>query len=130
MGVPVFPDVEAVTLTFLRNQLPADTEFGTVVEGDYDGSHPLVVARRIGGFMNWPHLDNATVDLEVWSASREASHDLAQAVTAVLMGTRITGGPFARVTVIAGLVYMVDDLTGLHRWVMTFQISTRPERTR
>ena len=128
MSVPVFPDVEALTLTFLRAQLPAGADFGTFVEGDYDGTHPLVVARRIGGFMRWPALDLATVDVEVWSVSREQAHDVAQLVTAALMGTRVTGGPFARVTVVAGLVYLVDDLTALHRWVMTFQISTRPER--
>jgi hypothetical protein len=130
LSVPVFPDVEALTLRFLREHLPANTEYGTFVEGDYDGSHPLVIARRIGGYMRWPHLDFATMDVEVWSASREESHDLSQIVTGALMGTRVTGGPFVRVNVIAGLVYMVDDLTELHRWVMTFQISTRPERAR
>ncbi|MFG2183075.1 hypothetical protein ACGFLS_30750 [Streptomyces abikoensis] len=123
---PVFPDAEALTLGFLREQLPAGTQYGTYVPGSYDGARPLVIVRRIGGHMRWPALDIATVDVETWAASRETAHDVAQEVTAALMATRTTGGPFARVNVIAGLTFMADDLTELSRWVMTFQISIRP----
>ncbi|UJB43601.1 hypothetical protein [Streptomyces sp. A1-5] len=124
--VPVFPDAEALTLGFLRQHLSHDVQFGTYVPGSYDGARPLVIVRRIGGHMRWPALDIATLDVESWAASRETAHDLAQEVTAALMATRTTGGPFARVNVIAGLTFMVDDLTELSRWITTFQISTRP----
>ncbi|MEU7177031.1 MULTISPECIES: hypothetical protein [Streptomyces] len=124
---PVFPDVEALTLNYLRGVLPPGVQYGTHVPGDYTGMQPFVMVRRIGGFMKWPALDMATLDVEVWAATRDVGHDLAQLVTTHLMNTRITGDPFARVTVISGLVFMVDDLTELSRWVMTFQISVRPK---
>jgi hypothetical protein len=128
MMPPVFPDVEAMIIRFLRERLPAGIEYGTFVPHDYDGSSPFVMVHRIGGFMKWPALDNATVEIEVWSESREHGHDVAQLVVSELMGTRLTGQPFARVVVIAGLVYMVEDLSELSQWVGTYQISVRPER--
>jgi hypothetical protein len=125
--VPVFPDVEALTLNHLRGILPEGIRYGTEVPGDYDGAQPFVMVRRIGGFIKWPALDMATLDVEVWASTRDVGHDLAQLVTSHLMHTRGTGGvPFARVSTISGLVFMVDDLTELSRWVMTFQISVRP----
>jgi hypothetical protein len=125
---PVFPDVESMVIRHLRSLLPDDVEYGTFVPHDYDGSRPFVMVHRIGGFMNWPALDNATVEIEVWSNSRERGHDVAQLVASELMATRLTGKPFARVVVIAGLTYMVEDLTELSEWVCTYQISVRPER--
>ncbi|MFK0294496.1 hypothetical protein ACIQU6_29065 [Streptomyces sp. NPDC090442] len=123
---PVFPDAEALTLEYLRQHLSKATEFGTYVPGSYDGTRALVIVRRIGGHMRWPALDIATLDVETWAASRETAHDVAQDVTAALMATRITGTLFARVNVLAGLTFMVDDLTELSRWITTFQISIRP----
>ncbi|MGY1440159.1 hypothetical protein ACW4TY_34575 (plasmid) [Streptomyces reniochalinae] len=90
---PVFPDVEAMVIDFLRDRLPNGVEFGTFVPHEYDGANPFVVVHRIGGFMNWPALDNATVEIEVWSDSREHGHDVAQLVVSELMGRGLPANP-------------------------------------
>ncbi|WP_433224470.1 hypothetical protein [Microtetraspora malaysiensis] len=120
-----FPDVEEAVTGFLRERMPG-VGFGTTTRGDYDAPTPFVLVHRIGGYMSWPALDYATVDVECWGPSREAAHDTAQRVNALMMGTRLRASPFARVSVTSGLMFLPDDVTGISRWLMTFQVAVRP----
>lgn len=78
------PDLEAMTTTFLRTQLPSNVNVDIEYPLAYNGSQQAVMVQRIGGAMEHSarqtSLDKASLDLHCIGPNRASARDLADAV--------------------------------------------------
>lgn len=118
----VFPDAEALTVTYLRGRLA-----GTEVHVRIPKTRPptFVQVRRSGGTAYGP-VDRPRLDIFVWAPSDEEAKDLAQLCRAHLGDIRgeRSGQQVTAVTDFAGLA-PAPDQSGQPRWFFSIEITTR-----
>ena len=129
MRAAVFPDSEAVAVVWLR------AELGAPVATDLNGwtaGQSRVVVTRIGGVPSIAYrLDNPRLDVDVYAATKEAAHDLAQLARARLHELpegdhTALGAVVANVTDDVGLQYLPDPDTRAPRYVFTVALAVHP----
>jgi hypothetical protein len=118
----LFPDAEALAVTFLRGQMP-----GTEVHVRVPKIRPatFVQVRRSGGISTGP-VDKPRLDFHVWAPTDEEAKDLAQLCRAHLGDIRgeRSGHQVTAVTEFAGLA-PAPDQSGAPRWFFSIEITTR-----
>lgn len=123
--VVVYPDVELLTVNYLRMMLD-DVTVGTIKPSPMpDG--PVVVVRRTGGIPDTPVTDRARIDFSIFAATDKAAHDLAQLVRAhirALPGVHLEG-QVIRTAEFLGLAHFDDPVTDQPRYLTTQEIVVR-----
>lgn len=129
MRAALFPDSEAVAVLWMR----AGT--AVTVATDMKGwlaPRSRIVITRIGGVPSMAvRIDNPRLDVDVYAASKEAAHDLAQ-LARVRLHELPTGDHTALGAVVAhvaddvGLHYIPDPDTQTPRYVFTLRLAVRP----
>ncbi len=125
----VFPDTAALCIARIKATLPTSygaTAFGTHVPNPRPTQ--FVLARRVGGALQTPVTDAATITFECWAATDAAAHDLAQACLALIRamaGTTQSGTPVYRVGEFAGPTDLPDPLSSTPRFVFTVAVHVR-----
>lgn len=118
----VFPDAEAIVVTFLRSRLT-----GTAIHVRVPTSRPpkFIQVRRSGGTA-YQLVDRPRIDIYAWAGSDEEAKDLAQLARAHLgdiRGVR-SGHSVTAVTDFAGLS-PAPDQSGQPRWFFSVEITIR-----
>lgn len=129
MRAAVFPDSEAVAVTWLRDNVPASVS--TDLNG-WTAGQARVVVTRIGGLPSIAYrLDNPRLDVDCYAATKEAAHDLAQLARARLHElpegdhTEL-GAVVANVIDDAGVQYLPDPDTRAPRYLFTVSLAVHP----
>ena len=105
-----FPDAEALVLYHIRTSstIVGDRAYSEIPKSP---TYPLVVVRRIGGIPTIRQaLDNASLQIDVWAATKAEAQEVAQEMRVTIHeaeGTTINTGT------ISGFVSAVDDSLGL-----------------
>lgn len=131
MATPVLPDIEALAIDWLADA----AIFTGGVHGAFPTSptYPLATVVRIGGPPPEPRwLDSATLQLDVWAATKAAARDTAATALARLLdmaGTIDTGtvsGVVTGVNVYQGLRWFPDEITEQPRYSCTVAVTAHP----
>ena len=127
--VLVFPDVEAVTVAYLKAQLTALDDTARVAT--YVPSprpNRLVKVTRNGGAGDWPHTDRPLVVVQCWDTTTVAASTLASLVRGLLWALpsdTTHGADVRRVNDVGGLAFFPDPATSLPRYQVSVQFHTR-----
>lgn len=125
----LFPDVEAVLVSYLSSELTAR---GDTASAHVNIPNPrperFVVVPRIGGTRASHFVDQATIAVECWADRPALAHDLAQLVRALihaLPGKTVSGVTFYRTDEFAAPANLPDPESNQARYVLTVSVSTR-----
>jgi hypothetical protein len=128
LPVVVFPDVEALAITFLAGRLP-DAHVTSEWPEDIAERLPVVAVSRLGGgtvlrFV----LQDGTIDIDCIAATKAEAHDLAQLALAHLQTMPSAPALNAIVYTVTddALVWAPDPVTELPRYVLTCTLTFRP----
>lgn len=131
MPTPVLPDIEALAIW----HLDAAAILTGGVHGDFPTSptYPLATVVRIGGPPTEPRwLDRATLQLDVWGATKAEARDTAATAIASLLdmtglvSTGTVSGVVTAVGVMQGLRWFPDDITEQPRYSCTVTVTAHP----
>lgn len=131
MSTVVFPDLAAVLLAHLRDELNLIT--GTRVPNPRPAA-PFVLARPVGGERITPMHEVTILAFECWAATPADADDLADTVRAAiyemcpagaLSGRSIDGVAISRVADVAGPAFVPDDLSDQPRATFTLRVQAR-----
>lgn len=128
--VVTFPDVELIVARYLRDQLGTDAASYVELDPGETFNSPVVRVQRIGGVAANIVLDDAQVDVDLWSrGSFTDLKTLALRVRGLLMaakGVMYLGGAITDVYEIAGMVRRPEDDQTLGRLGFTVGVKVRP----
>lgn len=126
----IFPDIEAITLTYLRGVIATGVGgWGTELPGDLDSRLPFVMVSRVASGPQDDIFDLARIDIDVRSTNRETAHDLIQTVLGYLRVMHRyphTGAIVYGVEVESAPGWNPDPITDQPRWIATVVIRNRP----
>ncbi len=136
-GLPaaVMPDVEQVTVAYLKSVLPTGTNVGTEWPADLASkvdAGVVSVSLGGGGSRQKPVTADRTLDFDVFGATKKKARDLAALVSAQLMATQNTVQGAARIygvdeTSIIWLPYQASAETDtIPRYVLVMSMVVRP----
>ena len=130
MRAAVFPDSEAVAVVWLRHA-DLDATIATDMNGWRAGESRITVTRIGGSPSLAQRIDNPRLDVDVYAASKEVAHDLAQLARARLHELpegdhTALGAVVANVADDLGLQYTPDPDTGTPRYIFTVALAVRP----
>ncbi|MEU0940297.1 hypothetical protein [Embleya sp. NPDC005971] len=128
LPVVVFPDIEALSISFLASRLP-DVHVTSEWPEDLAERLPVVAVSRLGGGTELRFvLQDGTIDIDCLAASKAAAHDLAQLVLAHMLTMPSADALDAIVYTVTddGLVWAPDPVTELPRYVLTCTLRFRP----
>lgn len=122
VDLPVKPDAEWLACEVLRDALHARIHVGVT----YPGQTPAIVISRVGGVADTHGLiDRPRIDVDVYAATKEEAHDLAQAARAVVFaasGSSRSGAVIGGVQEFLGLTFVPDaDTEGTPRYTFTYE---------
>ena len=132
MVVRALPDAELVLTGYLRGHPDVAALVGTRVYTQLPTSptFPLVQVRRFGGVpVIDGHLDRASVQIDVWAASKQQARDTAATVQAALIA--MPSGPLAgavvtRVRTETGLSWQPENEGARPRYVLAVEVTLHP----
>jgi hypothetical protein len=129
MTAVLFPDIEAILVTYLADEL-ADHDTEVTVSNRVPSPRParFVTVRRVGGITTSVVTDAATVAVEAWSQSDEDAHDLAQLCRALIhdmTGTVQSGATIYRTSEFGGPVNLPDPESEQPRYTLTVSVTAR-----
>ena len=120
-------DVEAALVPWLNAH--TSTRCLTELPADLASVLPVIQVGRIGGADGVVSIDEATVDVTCFGASRITARALAYRVQSILRtalpGAVDTGGVVLRVQTVSGPTYLPFDDPNLRRFGATYQIVTQ-----
>ena len=131
MSAALFPDSEAVAVTYLRSRNELDVTVTTDLHGWRAGDRRVVLSRSGGVPSLAFRIDNPRLDVDAFAATKEAAHDLAQLVRVALHDLP-TGDHTALGAVVVdvrddvGLTYLPDPDTNAPRYVFAVVLVVRP----
>lgn len=122
----VFPDAVTTAIAAVAPGLPS----GVVAYGRVPDPRPARFVRilRIGGTRRDRFTDNATLTIEAWAATDQASATLANTVRAALNaaeGSVVAGAALYTVTELSGPANLPDPVSDQSRHTWTVQIALR-----
>src|SRR5262245_41866590 len=129
MQVIVFPDVEALLVTYLQAELLARSDTATVhVSVPNPRPDRFVLVPRLGGARRNIVNDAATIGIACWAATPAQAGGLAQLVRGLvnaLPGKVVSSVPFYQVQEFAGPANLPDPQSDQSRYVFTVSIGVR-----
>ena len=132
MRAAVFPDSEAVAVSWLRAQPElAGVKVTTDLVGWLAGQQRVVIT-RIGGVPSLAiRIDNPRLDVDVYAEDKARAHDLAQLARAALHELpegdhTALGAVVAHVNDDTGLQWLPDISTSAARYTFAVRLAVRP----
>jgi hypothetical protein len=120
-------DIEAALVPWLNTR--SSTRCVTELPANLAAVLPLIQVGRIGGADGVVTIDEATVDVTCFGATRTTARALAYRVQSILRtnlpGAAVTGGIVLRVNTLSGPTYLPFADETLRRFGATYQIVTQ-----
>jgi hypothetical protein len=129
LPVVVFPDAEQLVVEYLADRLGGAAHVGTELPEDLADEVPVVAVSLVDADEALEFvLEDPVVDIEVVAANKAAASDVARLVSAYMKAMPGLQTADARVYRVKreGFTWLPDEVTELPRYVLTFELRTRP----